>query len=104
MHFIALFFTIAVLIMFLGSKQKAHLDKYSVAAILLFLLLEFNTVVFLHGTVLFPPACFSIAMLLCAHKGIVAFNATEDGPDTHPYHVAAIAAAVSAGTVSSFRL
>lgn len=78
MHFLAFFITIAVLVMFLGSKQQRNYDRYGVAAIALFALLALTGALLLHGTVFFSAAAFALALLLCVHHVISNFN---NGPE-----------------------
>ena len=111
MHFFALFFTIAVFVLFLGCKQKAHLDRHGIAAMILFLVLEATIVSSLRGTPLFSVACFATAVLLGVHLAIVNFNTPtscdpfqQGDPPPSPYHAAFIMTAVAAGAVSAFKL
>ena len=112
MHFIALFISAAVLIMFLGSRQQQMTDRYGIAVAVLFALLAVVSIAMLHGTVFFAAAAFAIALLAAAHHVIVSFSA-EDAPERctlfqgkpqGTFHELWITATVVAGAVSVFRL
>ena len=111
MHFIAVFITISILVMFLGSKQQKSLDKYSIASVLLFILLAAVGIALLHGTIFFAAHAFATALLLCVHHMISNFHA-EDSLErcslfkgkTVLQHETWIVAAVVAGAVSMLKL
>jgi predicted tellurium resistance membrane protein TerC len=110
MHFIAVFITASVLIMFLGSRQQRTTDRYGIAVSVLFSLLAITSTVMLHGTIFFPATAFATALLVAAHHIIVSFSA-EDAPERctlfqgkGSYHELWIVGTVVAGTVSVLKL
>ena len=121
LHFLALFTTVSVMIMFLASKQRRPHDRYGLACTALFTLLASTGTAVLQGTLFFPAAAFALALLLCVHHIITSFNYQQDaaeegaeGGQAHhhhlfrregcPYHETWITAALVAGVVSMFRL
>ena len=129
MHFVALFTTVSVLVMFLASKQRRPNDKYGLTCSGLFALLAVVGTATLHGTAFFAASAFVMALLLCAHHLITSFNTTTTtgvpsgdetgggdgilGPHHHyalfrregaPYHETWITSALVAGTVSILKL
>lgn len=117
MHFTALFLAVAVLVMFLGSKQQKGLDRYGVASTVLFAALALASAAMLHGTLFFPAAALSLAILLLVHRAIVHVAACNSPTlDTAPpgcpmfcckdacHHETWIIAAVTASMVSMFKL
>ena len=121
MHFVALFTTVSVLIMFLASKQQRPNDRYGLVCTVLFTLLAVIGTLTLHGTVFFSASAFALALLLCVHHIITSFNhnglpstnAEDESAHRHhalfrregcPYHETWITAALVAGTVSMLRL
>ena len=77
-HFVALFITVAVLVMFLGSKQQRSLDRYCIASAVLLALLAIASVAYLHGTIHFSASCLALALLLLVHRSIVGFAKQQD--------------------------
>lgn len=116
MHFMALFITVAVLVMFLGSKQQKSLDRYSVASVVLLSALALASVLMLRGTIMFPAAAIALALLLVVHRAIVSVAQHSDLlPQTShsctafraadaSHHETWIVAAITAGAVSLLRL
>ena len=113
-HFVALFVTVAVLVMFLGSKQQKSLDRYCVASTALLVLLALTAVVYLHGTIFFSASALALALLLLIHRAIIGVAKQADilsAAECMPFrskdtfnHETWIIAAVTAGTVSLLRL
>ena len=54
MHLIALFVTVAVVVMFLGSRQRNDNDCYGLASTALLVILAITSACFTSGTVFFP--------------------------------------------------
>lgn len=106
MHFVAFFITIAVLVMFLGSKQQKNQDKYGIAAMTLFALLAITGTVLLHGTIFFSATMFATALLLCVHHVISNFSEERCPFFQHntSWHETWIVAAIVAGMVSMLKL
>jgi len=117
MHFMALFITVAVLVMFLGSKQQRSLDRYSIGAITLLASLAIASVILLRGTIMFPASALSLALLMLIHRSIVNFAQNSDllpqpaAQQCIPFraadashHETWIVAAVTAGVVSLLKL
>jgi hypothetical protein len=115
MHFMALFITAAVLVMFLGSKQQRSLDRYSLASALLLSSLALSSAFLLKGTIFFPASALAFALLLLVHRSIVSFaqhvELPQSAPECSPFrprdactHETWIVAAVTAGLVSLLRL
>ena len=111
-HFVALFITVAVLVMFLGSKQQKSLDRYCIASTTLLVSLALTSVVYLHGTIFFSASALALALLLLIHRSIIGFakqgdmlSASECMPFKDTFtHETWIIAAVTAGMVSLMRL
>ena len=110
-HFLALFLTDSLLVMFLGTKQQKPGDKYAIAAGVLLAILACSTAAVLGGTDMFAPAAFAIALLQIVHHLIVNFNSDAEQDKCAPFrcnpargHFTGIAAAVTAGLVSMLRL
>jgi hypothetical protein len=113
-HFVALFVTVAVLVMFLGSKQQKSFDRYCVASTALLVLLALAAVVYLHGTIFFSASALALALLLLIHRAIIGVAKQADilsAAECMPFrskdtfnHETWIIAAVTAGTVSLLRL
>ena len=74
MQFVAFFITIAVLNMFLGSKQQKPNDRYAITSAVLFTFLAVISIVLLRGTVFFPASALGIALLLVVHRAIAHFS------------------------------
>ena len=68
MHYIALYVTIVILVLFLGTKQEQNLDKACIAAMTLVGLFAALMVVLLHGTPYFPLGAFATAVLCLVHQ------------------------------------
>jgi ABC-type branched-subunit amino acid transport system permease subunit len=111
MHFVAFFITIAILVMFLGSKQQRGYDRYGLAAMALFALLALTGTLLLHGTIFFSAAAFATALLLCVHHIISHFNTNNAESERctlfskePSWHETWIVAAIVAGVVSVLKL
>ena len=110
-HFVALFITVSVLVMFLGSKQQKSFDRYCIASTPLLTLLAASAVVYLHGTIFFSASALALALLLLVHRTILGFakqadilSVSECLPFRTLTHETWIVAAVTAGMVSLLRL
>ena len=110
-HFLALFVTVSILVIFLGTKQQKPSDRYCIAAALLIALLGITAVALLHGQVMFPPAAFAIALLIGAHHMVTHYNSQAEEDLCVPFrcgrdspHRTWIVAAVVAGTTSALRI
>jgi hypothetical protein len=111
-HFVALFITVSVLVMFLGSKQQKRFDRYCIVSTALLGLLALAAVVYLHGTIFFSASALALALLLLVHRAIIGFakqadvlSASECMPFRDAFtHETWIVAAVTAGMVSLLRL
>jgi hypothetical protein len=112
-HFIALFITVSVLVMFLGSRQQKNNDKYSIAAVVLMLILAVLSTILLHGTIFFPASAFALAILLLIHHTIIHIDSdfSDEQCSCAPFqckdasnHETWVVAALTAGLVSVFRL
>jgi len=118
MHYVAFFITTAVLVMFLGSKQRRMYDRYAITTYVLIIALACTSVVLLHGTSLFPAAALALALLLLVHRSITQFAAdatplllhSDDSQCAlfHPRdactHETWVIAALTAAIVSALRL
>ncbi len=114
MHFVAFFITIAVLVMFLGSRQRADRDRYGIASTVLLVGLAGISALLTRGSLFFPAAALSLAILILGHRLMVnRFIATEE-PQEAPApvvrqenlraHETWIVAALTAALVSGLRL
>ncbi len=112
--FIALFVTVAVLVLFLGSRQRSNNSSYGLAATALLVLLAVASTFFTRGTVFFPAAALVFAILVLTHRLVVLRFSSDDGEPGPPSsfirkepllaHETWIIAALTAGLVSGFRL
>ena len=73
LHFVVFFIAITILVIFLATKQRRPLDRFCLTAVGLLALLAVTSIVFLHGTNLFPASAFALAALVLAHRSIVHF-------------------------------
>jgi hypothetical protein len=112
-HLIAFYVAIAILVLFLGTKQDKNLDKACIAAMSLVGLFAVITVIFLHGTPYFSLGAFATAILLLLHHAIV--HRTSEFADEKcscaPFqckdvgnHETWIVAAITAGLISLFQI
>ena len=112
-HIIAFYVTIAILVMFLGTKQENNMDRVCIAAMSFVGLFALITVILLRGTPYFPLGAFATATLLLLHHAIVHRN--SEFPDEKcscaPFqckdvgnHETWVVAAVTAGLISLFQI
>ena len=115
MHLIALFVTVAVMVMFLGSRQRSDNDRYGLASAALLVILAVTLACFTRGTVFFPASALAFAILVLAHRVIVVrFSTPPDEENQSPTtivrkeflraHETCIASALTAALVSGLRL
>ncbi len=113
-HFAVLFITVAILVIFLATKQRKPRDRFCLAATFLLCVLAGTSVVLLHGTSLFPASAFALAALILAHRSIAHFPVDLGADDERAScmhaardalnHATWIVAAVVAGVVSACRV
>lgn len=112
-HLIAFYVAIAILVLFLGTKQGENLDKACIAAMTLVGLFAAITVIFLHGTPYFSLGAFATAILLLLHHAIVHRNSefTNEKCSCTPFqckdvgnHETWIVASITAGLISLFQI
>jgi hypothetical protein len=113
LHLVALYVTIAILVLFLGTKQEENLDKACIAAMVLVGVFAAMSVIMLHGTPFFPLGAFSTAVLLLLHHTIIHYKSEFPGErcSCAPFqckdvgnHETWIVASVTAGVVSLFQI
>ena len=113
MHLIALFVTVAVVVMFLGSRQRNDNDFYGLASTALLVILAITSACFTSGTVFFPASALAFAILVLAHRLIVVrFSSDEDDTwsaaivrqEMLRAHETCVASALTAALVSGLRL
>ncbi len=112
-HLIAFYVAIAILVLFLGTKQEENLDKACIAAMTLVGLFAAITVIFLRGTPYFSLGAFATAILLLLHHAIIHRNSnfSEERCSCTPFqckdvgnHETWIVAAITAGLISLFQI
>jgi hypothetical protein len=112
-HVAAFFLCIAIVVFFLGYKQKEKLDAYSIAAVALLILLAGATVTFLGGTPYFPVATICIALIMLIHHAIIhrATDFSEERCSCAPFqckdvsnHETWVVALVTAALISFFEV
>lgn len=111
-HFVVFFVAITILVIFLATKQRKSRDSFCISAIVLICMLAVASVLFLHGTNMFPASAFALAALILAHRSIVHFPSELVLEEDHRVGCATIAhdasnhstwivAALIAGVVSA---
>jgi hypothetical protein len=105
---------VCVLMILLGFLQKRHLDRYSIAAILLACVDAAGSVLLYGRTEFFPAAAFGLASILFIHGAVVHFPLYEcaDPLRSCPAfrcrfvcnHETWILVALAVGLVSAFRV
>ena len=112
-HVAVFFLCIAILVFFLGYKQKDKLDAYSIAAVSLLLLLAGATVTFLGGTPYFPVGAICVALIILILHTIVhrATDFIEEKCGCAPFqckdvsnHETWVVASVTAALISFFNV
>lgn len=78
LHFVVFFITITILIIFLATKQRKPFDRFSFTAMMLLSVLAATSIVFLHGSDLFPASTFALAVLILIHRFIVQYPVDLD--------------------------
>ena len=78
LHFVVFFITITILIIFLATKQRKPFDRFSFTAMMLLSVLAATSMVFLHGSDLFPASTFALAVLILIHRFIVQYPVDLD--------------------------
>ena len=81
MHIVVFFICAAIVVLFLGYMQSSgELDRYSVAAVSIIVLLAVVSALVLGGTGYFPLAAVYVALLLLLHHTVI-HRATNFGEE-----------------------
>ena len=78
LHFVVFFTTITILVIFLATKQRKPFDRFNLTAMMLLSVLAVTSIIFLHGSDLYPASTFALAVIILIHRFIVQYPVDLD--------------------------